>query len=239
MSKILYPNMKTLYTFKTGKQVEKTIDGVTTKELVPVDFCVKKPSRVEKEEAEITREEYFSKYIRRGILPEAVLSKNYSDQGGVLDESQKKLYTDLSIKLYEKTEELTKIGASEPANKEKVESVLRELAELQTDITKFQYSQNVFFENTAEFRAKTKLIQYLLAYLTYWKETPDSEWSEFFKGDTFEDRLDYIDELEENGDEIYLKIKDELIFAISLFVHLGGKAKQEDIEKSIKDNFLR
>jgi hypothetical protein len=229
--------MKTLYTFSVGKQIEKTVEGITVKEVVPVSFCLKKPSRNEKEEAEITRAEYLAKYIRRGVLPEAILSKNYSDQGGVLDEYQKNLYTNLSIKLYEKTQEFQKISAVEPVDKVAAETALKEIVEIQNEITKFQYGQNVFFENTAEFKAKTKLIEWLLCYLTYFKETPESEWQEYFKGDSFEERLDYIESLEEKEDEIYLKIKNELIFAISLFVHLGGDVKAEDIERSIKENF--
>lgn len=235
----LFPNMKTLYTFKTGKEVEKIVDGQTVKELVPISFAIKRPSRSEKEEAEITRAEYLAKYIRRGVLPEAILSKNYSDQGGVLDEFQKNLYTNLSIKLYEKTQEFQKISAIEPVDKVLVESLLKEIVEIQNEITKFQYGQNVFFENTAEFKAKTKLIEWLLCYLTYWKQDETSEWEEFIKGDTFEERLDYVESLEESEDSIYLKVKNELIFAISLFVHLGGNVKAEDIEKSIKENFSK
>ena len=239
--------MKELYKFSI--EIEKEIEKVDTKEengqkitttqmvkeKVPIEFIIKKPSRSEKEEAEIIRAALLSSFIRRGVMPEAVLSKTYSDQGGIMDEIDKKHYADLTFRLSKKIEEFQLINQKE--EKDKSEICLKEIIELRKDLTSFQYQQSSFFENTAEYKARTKLIEYLFTLLVYWKFDTKQDIQPYFKGNNFDERLKSLELLEDNDDEVYLKIRDRALFVISLYTHTGGSVNQEDIRKMVDENF--
>lgn len=237
--------MKSLYSFTVDKEVEveKTetneVDGLKTtttkkvKEKRPIEFVFKKPSRADKEEAEIVRAAYLSEYIRRGIMTEAILLKTYANQGGIMDEGQKKLYTQYNLDLFAKKNEYQLVSAE----KEKADVILKEIVELQRKITELQYDQNIFFENTAEFKAKTKLIEYLCVFLTYIRHE-GKEPEPYFKGVTFEEKIVSLNALEDEDDEIYVQIRGKLLLVASLYVHLSGNVKPSDIEAVLDDKTL-
>lgn len=227
--------IKSIYAFNVNLVKEVEENGEKVKKITTFPFAIRKPSRSEKEEAELVRSEYLAKYIRRGVLPEAILSKTYENQGGTLNEYDIAYVTTLQSKLFEKTEayKLASVGKE----KEKQEELLKEIVLLQQEITTFQYKQSKFYENTAEFKAKTKLIEYLFTTLVYWKKAEDKEWEPYFSGETFEANLDEIEKLEDGEDEVYVKMKDRALFAISMYIHLSGNVKPQEIEKSVKENF--
>ena len=229
--------MKILHSIVTNKEVKREENGQEVKELIPVYFAVKKPSRFEKEEAELIRAEYLSKFIRRGVMPEAVLSKTYSDQGGTMDEFEKTNLLNLNIQLYEGTAEFQRLSAAPDKDQSLIDTELRKIITVKDQITTLQQRQSAYYENTAEFKAKTKLIEYLFTTLTVWREKETDEWKSYFSGDTFDNKLDLIEELEEKNDEIYMKVKNKLIFIISLFVHMGGNVAPEDVKRSVEENF--
>lgn len=226
--------IKSIFAFNVNLTQEVEENGEKVKKLVTYPFAVRKPSRSEKEEAELVRSEYLAKYIRRGVLPEAILSKTYENQGGTLNEYDIAYVTTIQLKLAQKTEEYKL--ASVEKNTTKQEELLKEIVTLQQEITSFQYKQSKFYENTAEFKAKTKLIEYLFATLTYWKKAEDKEWEPYFAGESFEANLDEIEKLEDSEDPIYMKMKDKALFAISMYIHLSGNVKPGEIEKSVKEN---
>jgi hypothetical protein len=226
--------IKAIYTFNVNLVKEVEENGEKVKKITTYPFAIRKPSRSEKEEAELVRSEYLGKYIRRGVLPEAILNKTYENQGGTLNEQERAYSTILQSKLFDKTEELKL--ATIGKDKEKEELLLKEIIGIQQEMTSVQYRQSRFFENTAEFKAKTKLIEYLFTQLTYWKPAEDKEWEPYFKADSFEAALDEVEKLEDDENEIYLKMKDKALFAVSMFIHLAGNVKPEDIEKSVKEN---
>ena len=241
--------MKELYKFnilvnrevpdtETKEENGQTI--TTTKKVikqVPIEFFIKEPNRSEKEEAEIVRATYLSSYIRRGVLPEAVLAKIYSDMGGTENEADKKFYNTLLEKLTKKIDEFSTAITVDKDNKELINKYSGEILEIKKEIATFQYSQRSFYENTAEHKAKIKLVEYLFAFLMYWKKDEKSELKPYFDGKTFEDKLNSLEKLENGNDELYLKMKDVGLFVISAFIHTGGSIKREDMEILVKENF--
>lgn len=226
--------IKSIYAFNVNLVKEVEENGERVKKITAYPFAIRKPSRSEKEEAELVRSEYLAKYIRRGVLPEAILNKTYENQGGTLNEYERAYVSTLNHKLFEKTEELKMVTVEK--NKDKEQEVLKEIIVLQQEIASVQYKQSKFYENTAEFKAKTKLIEYLFATLTYWKKAEDKEWEPYFAGDSFEENLDEIEKLEDSEDELYMKMKDKALFAVSMYIHMSGNVKPQDIEKSVKEN---
>jgi hypothetical protein len=228
--------MKTLYTLTVNKEITKEVNGEQVKESTPVYFALAKPSRFEKEEAELVRAEYLSKFIRRGVLPEAVLSKTYSDMGGTMNENEKNDLISLNISLYEATAEFRRLNVQAEKNEELINAELTKIIECKRQITDIQQRQSSFLENTAEFKAKTKLIEYLFTSLTYWKEKESDEWKPYFVAETFEQKLDLVEKLDEENDELYLKIKNHFILAVSVFVHKGGNVQAEEVKRIVEEN---
>lgn len=243
--------MKELYKFNIyiDKEVEKSEtkpsdDGngtiIITKKVIeksPIEFFVKEPNRNEKEEAEIVRATYLANFIRRGVMPEAVLSKIYSDLGGVENELDKKLYSELTTKFTKKIEEYQTLMVNNKDDKEKIDLCLKDIVDIKKELAIFQYQQNSFFENTAEYKAKMKLIEYLFVFLTYYKSDEKSEIKQYFDGDSFEKKMLNLEKLENEENEIYKKIKDIILFVISAYIHTGGFIKKDEMEKLIKENF--
>lgn len=241
--------MKELYKFnvfvnrempeiETREENGQTI--TTTKKVVkqvPIEFFIKEPNRSEKEEAEIVRATYLSNYIRRGVLPEAVLAKIYSDMGGTENEADKKLYNSLLEKLTKKIDEFSNAMTADKDNKDLIDKYSGEILEIKKEIATFQYSQRSFYENTAEHKAKIKLVEYLFSFLIYWKKDEKSELKPYFEGKTFEDKLSNLEKLENSNDEVYIKMKDIGLFVISAFIHTGGSIKSGDMQTLVKENF--
>ena len=225
--------IKSIYDFTVYKTVKTEENGETKTELKPVHFRVKRPSRSEKEEAELVRSEYLSKYIRRGVLPEAILSKTYDNQGGTVTKNERASVIVLQLQLIEKQEEFKKLSV-EKAEQEKIDEAKKEIARIYNEIAEIQFKHSLFFENTAEFKAKTKMISYLAGILSYYKKDENAEWERYFKSDILEEILDESDKLEEDADEIYLKAKDKILFAVSFYVQNPLGANQAEISDKIK-----
>jgi hypothetical protein len=227
-------NIKLIYTFSVNQTVESQENGETVKVKKPIYFGIKKPSRSEKEEAELVRSEYLSKYIRRGVLPEAILSKTYDNQGGTVTENERASLIVLQLQLIEKQEEYKKLGVDK-APKETLDKVASEIASIYNEVAEIQFKHSMFYENTAEFKAKTKMISYLAGVLTYFRKDESSEWERYFESDVLDEILDKSDDLEEKGDEVYMKAKDKILFAVSFYVQNPSVADSKEISEKIKD----
>jgi hypothetical protein len=223
-------DIKKIYEFSVYKTVEENGEKV----LKPLNFALKRPSRAEKEEAELVRSEYLAKYIRRGVLPEAILSKTYDNQGGTITENERASLIVLQLQLIEKQEQYKKASVDKIA-KEELDKLANEIASIHNEMAAIQFKHSMFFEDTAEFKAKTKMISYLAGILTYWRKDEQSEWERYFKSDNLEEILDETDRLEESGDETYQKIKDKILFAVSFYVQNPSLANSNEIESKLKD----
>ncbi len=236
-------NYKYIYEFeaKVEKEVTKVekkeengaITTVETKvkESVPVFFAFKKPSRAEREDAEEYRARKWGEFVKKGIMPEAILLKSYANYGGILDEEQKKYYIKIRASYAEKLErlQLAKISKDE----EKSIELMSESLRLRDEIIEFERNQSAFFENTAEAKSRNKLIEYLILKLTYFKSSSDKQYEPYFKGEEVDEKLKFLENLEDSKDELILKVWGQLLFISSLYVSLGGDLKKEDIEEFI------
>lgn len=240
-------NIKTLYTFSII--VNREIDEVTTTETdgkvitetikakkpVEIFFAFKKPSRSERELAEEERAIWWSKYVERGILPEAQLLKLYLNGGGILSEDQKKEYTDLRVQLFDKGKEHTIATVVNKDNKDEHTRLYREYLDLRDKVLAFEQEQSSFFENTAEAKSRVKVADYLVTNLSYWREAVDKPWIPFFKGVNSIEKASDLTNKEEASDELYLLSKDYLYFLASFLFASGYNATTESIDEYLKD----
>lgn len=240
-------NIKTLYSFPVILQVEtdETItreqDGKTITETSKVKrptthyIAFKKISRAEREDADVEKSAWHYEYVKKGLMPEAVLLKTYGNVGGILSDDQKKEYLDLRVKMKQKLEEEVFARAHNPDDKVVLEALSREIIMLRDEIIAFEQEQASFFENTAEAKARLKVIQYLILHLSYVRESEDKPWVPFFKGATTSDKLKDYDLKEESGDELFGLSKVYLEFLAAFVFGSNYVATEEDINRYLKE----
>ena len=117
--------MKRLYHF-TLKQSEKTTveekstdeNGaeVTTKKTVDKEvdrhIILRKPTRVMYDDAELFYGVELSKGIKAGLLTRALLSKRFSNDGGVMSEGDKEEYAELYVDMFQNQTDLDAASAA-------------------------------------------------------------------------------------------------------------------------------
>lgn len=226
------------------KEVDETItkveNGTTITETkkvtrkVSVPFCIKKPSRVEKEEADIERAIWETKFITKGILPAALLLKTYANYGGILSNEQRNAYTKMQADYLLVDTELKRLQINDRDNKEAIDAAAFKLTDLLQSIKEFEREQAVFFENTAEAKARQKLAEWYILHLSYYRPVNQdeslSEWTPFFKGETTEDKLNVFDEMFENKNEMLIKARPMLEFLSQVIIANDGSVAKEDVE---------
>ena len=164
--------MKKLFEFMVPKETEveetevsknekgeeiKTTKKVKKKEQVKV--FLRKPTRALFDEAELFYGVRLSEGIKAGLLTRALLSKRFTNDGGVLSEEEKNVYATLYVALFERQNEFQKLSIkdeSERTEQEKIryKEVVGELTELRTQIQDFETAQASLFDQTAENRAR-------------------------------------------------------------------------------------
>lgn len=239
------PHFKPLYEFTVDvpKEIEKetsrqegdkTItEKIKVVEPVPQFFCFKRLSRVEREEADLYRSSQWAYFVKRGLMAEALLVRDYTNGGGILSDSDQKRWIETRVKLVDKMREYQMLQANKESDR--AIEVSKEMMMLQDEIISLQNQQSVFFENTAEARARSKLTIYLALMFTYTKDAPEKQWEPYFKGATIEEKLAILDELEEGGSEIFVKVWNRVSMLSILYISAGGSITKEDIDSFDKE----
>lgn len=245
MSKIFTPFFEFTVTLpKEVDQVSTRVEGegpnaktisettkVTRNVAVPV--CLKKPSRVEREDADVERAVWETQYITKGILPRALLLKHYNNYGGVLSDQEKKDYDAFRTEADLLTKELELLYVTEKENEETIRQKTKRWHEVREWIIQFEQERSVFFNNTAEAKARQKLIEWYVLHLAYYKPVnPDEsigEWTPLFEGTTTEEKLESFDEMAENQDQMLAKSRSMLEFLATIVASNNGSVSKEEI----------
>lgn len=215
-----------------------------TKEIeqaVPYRVILKQPNRREMEEAELEYSIEMSRCIKQGILTKAMLSKKYSDSGGLMAEEDAKDLSRLYMKFAELSNDLTRLTTKPSKTKreeEKISEKSGQLGEVRKQIVDMETSYASLFNHTADSRAANKAVTWYLLNLAYMRKDEDEEMEPIFKGETFQDKVDEYYRLEESGSELYHLISSKIATYISYWYYSAGavtekdfKQLQEDIEK--------
>lgn len=241
--------MKEIYSFILHKKKNVEVkspqeDGSTIvrneEQSVPYRIILKKPSRLETEEAELVYGVEWSKAIKSGILTKPMLAKIYADSGGYLSQDDAGEYVDLlnaySLAQSEKKLLYLKDELSEE-EKLKDENLTKEIGRLFVLINDFEQNKSKIFDETAEVRARNKTIQWLALNLTYIQEeteNPDEPASQFFVGSNYEKKIDYFYDLMESKDEFSKKVMEKSSFFWSWW-YMSRAASREDFEELEKE----
>lgn len=236
--------MKLLHEFTVYKQqmVEekvKTEDGILLKEVekkIPIRFAIKVPSRKEREEGDMIYALRLGECIRLGLMTKAQLTKEYSEKGGVWSEKERLDYAELQDEYAKANKVLTDsqmayvINNSE-LNKTKLVLAYHKATALHEDIKQFEEHKSSVFNETAEMKARNRTLLWFICNLTYTasdNKEDETNFEPFFKGNTFQEKLDYYDIILEEGEEWQLSVLDRIAMIIS-FWYSGQVTNSEDI----------
>lgn len=238
--------MKLLHEFTVYKEElvdekVKTEDGILIKKVkrnVPIKLAIKSPSRKEREEGDMVYALRLGECIRLGLLTKAQLTKEYSEDGGVWSSNERLEYNQLQEDYAKASDELTNaqlayVLNNSELNKTKLVLSYHKATALQKDIQRFEDHKSSVFNETAEMKARNRTLLWFICFLTYiWEEGIENEikYQPFFKGSTFQEKLDHYDIILEDGEEWQLAILDRIAMIIS-FWYSGQVTNSEDIAK--------
>jgi len=246
---------KELYSFevKSVKEVEETttlIDEVTKEESklvkkvkkeTPTRIVIRRPTRRQTEKADLQYTIKMSELIKLGVLSRAMITKKYADTGGVLTETEAKYLTSQYKRLAEIQTEFVNLSVNaenlSDDKKAKLREVTEEINSLRRGIAETESSYSHIYQHSADIKAVNHVILWYSLMLTFIEEQKDGAaptYTPYFKGDTFEEKLEDYYTKEEEFDSLYLQVRQKLAYFIS-FWYNGAIASKEDFVKLEKD----
>ena len=214
---------------KDNEDGTKTITNVTKK--VPYKFCLKTPSRQDRDHSELFYFRQMNEASKAGLMPEAVLIKRLNDNGGLLSENDRRLLTEHGVKIVDKQTELSAAETKEIKDDAEIKKLKEELAVLEGDLKTYSNTYGKLeastLESSAENWVRNKLIRYYTLNLLY--KDVAGQYERYFEGDTLEDRLQKYYELDDLGEELDKFTSDmlsEAFFAAAYFVAAGTVSKE-------------
>lgn len=242
------PDEKLIYQFELTRKVEKTVEEKSTDESgaeitkkikktvdEPVTVVAKRPNRRQEDESEEIYAVEFSKFIRKGLLTKAMLANKYSDNGGLMSESDAKEYgkklKELNDLRVEYTEKST-LGKDTKKKAKDVGEVGEKILALSQEILKIENRYQSLFELSAESKAESKRLVWYLLNLSFVKDGENL--SPVFDGKDYEEKIDAYYEKEESPDEFYSAARNKLLMVYSIWMH-NPSITAEQIEGVLKE----
>jgi hypothetical protein len=232
------------YTVKINKEIEKTEtkeengQKITVtqkvKEEVPVKIIIKQPSRKNLEDAELQFSIEMSNCIKKGILTKGMLTKKYSDTGGVLSEEDAKELVTLYNKITQLQNDLLRLNSKTDYDKEAEAVIIDKITNMRMRMVQVESAYRALFDNTADNIAQNNVVRWFCLHMAHTQIMPDGNIEPMFKGTTTEQKLESLHEMDENSDEVYNKAYKKLATFVS-FWYFSKNAKREDFEKLDND----
>lgn len=191
----------------------KTITKV--KKTIPIQFYLKKPNRSLRDRAELYHYVSFSDGVRAGLLTYPLLEKRYSNDGGILSETQKQRYLKLYSELYDlenKYQRLVAKGEKTDEEKAELKTTIEGIALIQRDLRMFELDTQTLFNSTAESRAKKQTTIWYVLNLSYYGDDKP-----FFGEGDEKERLLKFDQIEDEDDEFLNKVKARFVYLVSIW----------------------
>jgi len=238
---------KTLYSFFVNRKVEKSKKEVSTdesgaeivktiKEIVdePVKVVTYRPNRRQDDLAEEEYAVQFSKFLKKGLMTKAMLSNKYSDNGGLMSETDSKEYARLLKELEGLKDEHVKKSAFAKDGKKKnkeLDELGEKIIELSQTLLRIENRYQNLFSLTAETKAETKRLEWYLMNLSFMEE--DGKLIPVFNGADIEEKREDYYKKEESADEVYSQIIRKLWFVFAIWQN-NRAISTEDLENFLK-----
>ena len=240
--------MKRIYEFTVDKEevvkeetVEKKKDGTevkTSKDVkksVPHKYFLRRPSRAMTDDAELYYGVRLAEGIKAGLLTKALLEKRFDNDGGIRNDKQDEQYKEALATLEKLHKEQTKILEVEEkkrsaAQKKKLKEIGEEMKPVRRALRDLQLKEDGLYEETAESRARNKVILWWMLHLAYSEK--DGTETPFFGTGSFDERLDKYDEIDEGEDLHELVVARKVAYYVS-FWFVGRPNSQQEFQEMI------
>ena len=240
--------MKRIYEFTVDREeivkeetVKKEKDGteVTTskdvKKNVPKKYFLRRPTRAMTDEAELYYGVKLAEGIKAGLLTKALLEKRFDNDGGTRNDQENKQYKETLETLEQLHKEQTKILNVEDkkrtaAQKKRLKELEEEMKPARRTLRDLQLIEDGLYEETAESRARNKVILWWMLHLAY-AEKGDKE-IPFFGEGSFDDRIERYDEIDEGEDIHDLVVARKVAYYVS-FWFVGRPNSQKEFQEMI------
>lgn len=205
-------------------KVEKEVEKVT-----PIEFGLKKPTKAQKDEIDLSYKAHFSEAVRRKVMPIAELQKQINDNDGVFSKKEIQRKKDI-IDLFTTTQ--TELSQLKDAEAPEFKTLVAKLQSYLTELDEINQKEASLYNQSAEGYAKNKIIFEILAL----NSVRLSDNTDFFKGATLEEKLETIQDLDENGSEFDRKAL-KLFYSAITFYFSNDRVTQEDLDNALKPVF--
>ena len=235
--------MKRIYEFSVSKEeqvnedtVETKKDGteVTTskkvKKDIPFKFFLRRPTREMTDEAELYYGVRLAEGIKAGLLTRALLEKRFENDGGTRSDGenlQYKLITEKLKKFYEEQSKIIDIDEKKrtASQKKRLKELEEEVRPVRRELRDLQLVEDSLYEETAESRARNKVILWWMLHLAYAEQ--DGKDVEFFGSGDFADKLKRYDDVDEGEDIFEIITARKFAYYVSFWFVGRPNSKQE------------
>tara|TARA_R110000751_G_scaffold77108_1_gene155476 strand:- start:345 stop:1142 length:798 start_codon:yes stop_codon:yes gene_type:complete len=240
--------MKRIYEFTVNKEetvkeesVEKKKDGteVTTskdvKKEIPYKFFLRRPTRSMTDEAELYYGVRLAEGIKAGLLTRALLEKRFENDGGTRSDGENEEYKRIIEKLQSFHREQSKIldidlKKRTPVQKKRLKELDSEIKPTRRSLRDLQLVEDSLYEETAESRARNKVILWWMLHLAHIEEGEKE--TDFFGKGSFEDRLERYDEIDEGEEFFEIVVARKFAYYVS-FWFVGRPNTQKEFQEMI------
>jgi hypothetical protein len=218
---------------KEEKRVENGEEITVKKEVeekVPVKINFHRPSRRQKEEADMVFSQKLFALMEKGIMTKQQIAKVYNNGGGDLSKPEVDLYVKLNTDLAAKLRDAEYLNRKDPSTwdeseKQKNVETIAEIAILRRELIEFETQRSAIFEHCADQKAFYHVLSWYVVNLSF-KEiggvvTP------LFAGETFEEKLDKYEELVESDDELISNIRNKLNSIVAYWYSAQPKTRDD------------
>lgn len=239
-------NIKVLHEWEIAveQEVEETTnenrDGqdvkVTKKVKKPIvsKLALKQPTRRELRSAELFYGTEYNKFVTMGFLPRSILINKHLDlTGGILSNKERDHIAKLTLRESELQQDLVRAIHEPEVVRNKIHA---EIAGVRNEIVSLNSANESVFSQTAEVKAQNQLGQWFALNLIYVYR--NSKWEQYFEGDSFDKKEEFLFKLEETNDVFYQKAIDKITTYIHFF-NLGANRPEQfkAIDDELKKQF--
>ena len=214
--------------------------SIDKKTNIETKYAILKPNRRIREDGELFFASETSRFAKAGVLPKAAWNTILSNGGGTISDSEREQYGKLLVEYRDLSFELQSLlikGENDRNDTEnaRVDALILEIDDIRKKIQAFEVEQINIFENTAESKARNRTILWWVLQLAHIEK--DGKFKSFFSGETFNEKLDSYDMIEEAiSDEDGSSIIRRFTYLITLW--FLGRIETEDDFKKFDLNFL-
>ena len=230
--KLLRKTLKNFFTLpkEVDETTTETINGQSVqvtrkvKKDVSVKMAIKQPTRRELKAAELFYGKEFNRFFSMGFMPRSILVNRHLDlAGGVLSEKERNHIAELVKKSADLEADLARLATamSNDSTKREVEA---KLTTIRTEIVNLQVANESVFSQTADARAQSQLNTWFALFLILVDH--NGKWAQYFEGDTFEQKEEFMWALEEKVDELYNKAVPGISKFINIFISGGDTVEK-------------